>query len=210
MTSSASNKGSRLTLDVEGMTCASCVSRVEKIIGKVPGVQSAQVNLATNKATVEFEGAAPVDAIMQAVEKGGYKISQQDIVLDVQDMTCASCVGRVEKALLKVPGVQKASVNLATAKAHVQVAQGVKAPELIQAVSKAGYPASLAEAAVTNDQFERAEQTYETLRKRFWLATVLALPVFILEMGGHMVPAFHHWVASTIGTQNSWLIQFVF
>ncbi|XOT94231.1 heavy metal translocating P-type ATPase, partial [Alcaligenes pakistanensis] len=58
-------------------------------------------------------------------------------------------------------------------------------------------------------QFERAEQTYETLRKRFWLALVLALPVFILEMGGHMVPAFHHWVASTIGTQNSWLIQFV-
>src|SRR5690606_17390057 len=209
MTTSASNQGSRLTLDVEGMTCASCVSRVEKIIGKVPGVQSAQVNLATNKATVNFEGAAPIDAIMQAVEKGGYKVSQQDIVLDVQDMTCASCVGRVEKALLKVPGVQKASVNLATAKAHVQVAQGVKAPELIQAVSKAGYPASLAETAVTNDQFERAEQTYETLRKRFWLATVLALPVFILEMGGHMVPAFHHWVASTIGTQNSWLIQFV-
>nr|WP_321327177.1 heavy metal translocating P-type ATPase [Alcaligenes faecalis] len=209
MTTSASNQGSRLTLDVEGMTCASCVSRVEKIIGKVPGVQSAQVNLATNKATVNFEGAAPIDAIMQAVEKGGYKVSQQDIVLDVQDMTCASCVGRVEKALLKVSGVQKASVNLATAKAHVQVVQGVKAADLIQAVSKAGYPASLAEAAVTNDQFERAEQTYETLRKRFWLALVLALPVFILEMGGHMVPAFHHWVASTIGTQNSWLIQFV-
>ncbi|XOT94230.1 copper ion binding protein, partial [Alcaligenes pakistanensis] len=97
------------------MTCASCVSRVEKIIAKVPGVQSAQVNLATNKATVNFEGAAPIEAIMQAVEKGGYKVSQQDIVLDVQDMTCASCVGRVEKALLKVPGVQKAAVNLATA-----------------------------------------------------------------------------------------------
>ncbi|GHC35844.1 copper-translocating P-type ATPase [Alcaligenes pakistanensis] len=191
------------------MTCASCVSRVEKIIAKVPGVQSAQVNLATNKATVDFEGAAPIEAIMQAVEKGGYTISLQDIVLDVQDMTCASCVGRVEKALLKVPGVQKAAVNLATAKAHIQAVQGVSTPELIQAVAKAGYPASLAEASSSTDQFERAEQTYETLRKRFWLATIFALPVFILEMGGHMVPAFHHWVASTIGTQNSWLIQFV-
>lgn len=208
MTTSTSNSGSRLSLGVEGMTCASCVSRVEKIIAKVPGVQSAQVNLATNKATVDFEGAAPIEAIMQAVEKGGYTISLQDIVLDVQDMTCASCVGRVEKALLKVPGVQKAAVNLATAKAHIQAVQGVSTPELIQAVTKAGYPASLAEAASSTDQFERAEQTYETLRKRFWLATIFALPVFILEMGGHMVPAFHHWVASTIGTQNSWLIQF--
>ena len=209
MTTSTSNSGSRLSLGVEGMTCASCVSRVEKIIAKVPGVQSAQVNLATNKATVDFEGAAPIEAIMQAVEKGGYTISLQDIVLDVQDMTCASCVGRVEKALLKVPGVQKAAVNLATAKAHIQAVQGVSTPELIQAVTKAGYPASLAEASSSTDQFERAEQTYETLRKRFWLATIFALPVFILEMGGHMVPAFHHWVASTIGTQNSWLIQFV-
>nr|WP_189390557.1 heavy metal translocating P-type ATPase [Alcaligenes pakistanensis] len=209
MTTSTSNSGSRLSLGVEGMTCASCVSRVEKIIAKVPGVQSAQVNLATNKATVDFEGAAPIEAIMQAVEKGGYTISLQDIVLDVQDMTCASCVGRVEKALLKVPGVQKAAVNLATAKAHIQAVQGVSTPELIQAVAKAGYPASLAEASSSTDQFERAEQTYETLRKRFWLATIFALPVFILEMGGHMVPAFHHWVASTIGTQNSWLIQFV-
>ncbi|MGO3843890.1 MAG: heavy metal translocating P-type ATPase [Alcaligenes pakistanensis] len=208
MTTSTSNSGSRLSLGVEGMTCASCVSRVEKIIAKVPGVQSAQVNLATNKATVDFEGAAPIEAIMQAVEKGGYTISLQDIVLDVQDMTCASCVGRVEKALLKVPGVQKAAVNLATAKAHIQAVQGVSTPELIQAVTKAGYPASLAEASSSTDQFERAEQTYETLRKRFWLATIFALPVFILEMGGHMVPAFHHWVASTIGTQNSWLIQF--
>ncbi len=209
MTTSTSNSGSRLSLGVEGMTCASCVSRVEKIIAKVPGVLSAQVNLATNKATVDFEGAAPIEAIMQAVEKGGYTISLQDIVLDVQDMTCASCVGRVEKALLKVPGVQKAAVNLATAKAHILAVQGVSTPELIQAVTNAGYPASLAEASSSTDQFERAEQTYETLRKRFWLATIFALPVFILEMGGHMVPAFHHWVASTIGTQNSWLIQFV-
>ena len=209
MTTNTSNSGSRLSLGVEGMTCASCVSRVEKIIAKVPGVQSAQVNLATNKATVDFEGAAPIQAIMQAVEKGGYTISLQEIVLDVQDMTCASCVGRVEKALLKVPGVQKAAVNLATAKAHIQAVQGVGTPELIQAVTKAGYPASLAEASSSTEQFERAEQTYETLRRRFWLATVFALPVFILEMGGHMVPAFHHWVAGTIGTQNSWLIQFV-
>ncbi len=209
MTTNTSNSGSRLSLGVEGMTCASCVSRVEKIIAKVPGVQSAQVNLATNKATVDFEGAAPIQAIMQAVEKGGYTISLQEIVLDVQDMTCASCVGRVEKALLKVPGVQKAAVNLATAKAHIQAVQGVGTPELIQAVTKAGYPASLADASSSTEQFERAEQTYETLRRRFWLATVFALPVFILEMGGHMVPAFHHWVAGTIGTQNSWLIQFV-
>src|SRR5690606_35495867 len=121
------------------------------------------------------QGSAPTDAIMQAVEEGGYQVTLQELVLDVQDMSCASCVGRVEKALLKVPGVHKASVNLATGKAHVQLVQGVKPAELIQALGNAGYPARLAQAAASNDQFERAEQSYETLRKRFWLATVLAL-----------------------------------
>lgn len=209
MTTSTSDNGSRLTLGVEGMTCASCVSRVEKIIAKVPGVRQARVNLATQKATVDFDGAPPVQEIIQAVEKGGYHVPSQEVVLDVQDMTCASCVGRVEKALLKVPGVQAATVNLATGKAHVQSLQGVAAGALIEAVGKAGYPARQASAAAANDQAERAQQTYDTIRKRFWLAAALALPVFILEMGGHMVPAFHHWVGETIGTRNSWLLQFV-
>ncbi len=208
MMTSPSDKGSRLTLGVEGMTCASCVSRVEKIISKVPGVRQAQVNLATQKATVDYEGAAPVQEIIQAVKKGGYDIPSQEVVLDVQDMTCASCVGRVEKALLKVPGVQGAAVNLATGKATVQSLQGVATGDLIEAVSKAGYPAKPASAAASGDQAERAQQHYESVRKRFWLAAILAFPVFVLEMGGHMVPAFHHWISASIGTQNSWLLQF--
>src|SRR5690606_29937921 len=109
----------------------------------------------------------------------GYHVPSQEVVLDVQDMTCASCVGRVEKALLKVPGVQAATVNLATGKAHVQSLQGVAAGALIEAVGKAGYPARQASAAAANDQAERAQQTYDTIRKRFWLAAALALPVFI-------------------------------
>ena len=209
MTTTPSDKGSRLTLGVEGMTCASCVSRVEKIISKVPGVRQAQVNLATQKATVDYEGVAPVQDIIQAVKKGGYDVPSQEVVLDVQDMTCASCVGRVEKALLKVPGVQSAAVNLATGKATIQSLQGVAIGDLVEAVSKAGYPAKPASAAAPGDQAERAHQHYESVRNRFWLAAVLAFPVFILEMGGHMVPAFHHWVSATIGTQNSWLLQFV-
>ncbi|WP_341666626.1 heavy metal translocating P-type ATPase [Alcaligenes sp. SDU_A2] len=208
MTTSTAKQASRLTLDVEGMTCASCVSRVEKIIAKVPGVRSAQVNLATQKATVEVDGVPPIQEIVQAVEKGGYQVPSQEQILQVQDMTCASCVGRVEKALLKVPGVQSAAVNLASGQAHVRSMQGVSVDDLIAAVGKVGYPASQASVTTAQDQTERAQHHYDSTRRRFWLAAVLALPVFILEMGGHMVPAFHHWIGATIGTQNSWLLQF--
>ncbi|HRK84312.1 MAG TPA: heavy metal translocating P-type ATPase [Alcaligenes sp.] len=209
MTASTDKQASRLTLDVEGMTCASCVSRVEKIIAKVPGVRSAQVNLATQKATVEVDGVPPIQEIVQAVEKGGYQVPSREQILQVQDMTCASCVGRVEKALLKVPGVQSAAVNLASGQAHVRSMQGVSVDDLIAAVGKVGYPASQASVTTAQDQTERAQHNYDSTRRRFWLAAVLALPVFILEMGGHMVPAFHHWIGATIGTQNSWLLQFV-
>lgn len=208
MTASTAKQASRLTLDVEGMTCASCVSRVEKIIAKVPGVRSAQVNLATQKATVEVDGVPPIQEIVQAVEKGGYQVPSREQILQVQDMTCASCVGRVEKALLKVPGVQSAAVNLASGQAHVRSMQGVSVDDLIAAVGKVGYPASQASVTTAQDQTERAQHNYDSTRRRFWLAAVLALPVFILEMGGHMVPAFHHWIGATIGTQNSWLLQF--
>src|SRR6476659_7770903 len=91
---------SEVLLPIEGMTCASCVRRVEKALGKVPGVASAAVNLATEQATVQYDPAtATLDAMRAAVEGAGYGVRQEETVLPIEGMTCASCVRRVEKAL---------------------------------------------------------------------------------------------------------------
>lgn len=200
-----------VSLPIEGMTCASCVGRVEKALKAVPGVNKASVNLATERADITFEGAPDVAAAVQAVQKAGYAVAESTVELSVTGMTCASCVGRVEKALKAVPGVSNATVNLATERASVTATGGVPASALIQAVAKAGYEAKplTAEASDTDAVAERQAAELKSLKRALTIATIFALPVFILEMGAHIVPAFHHVIAETIGTQNSWYLQFV-
>ncbi|MGW8419755.1 MULTISPECIES: heavy metal translocating P-type ATPase [Comamonas] len=212
----ALTKSGAFELSVEGMTCASCVGRVERALKKVPGVQEAVVNLATEKASLTVADPAQAVAILPqavaAIEKAGYAVPAQSVDLQVGGMTCASCVGRVERALKKVPGVQNAVVNLATERASVQLQGSVDVSSLIAAIEKAGYEAQpvLHNVAATGEDAaaQRQAQERESLKRSLIFATVFALPVFLLEMGGHMVPAFHHWIAGSIGTQNSWYIQF--
>ncbi|KGM30091.1 copper ion binding protein, partial [Inquilinus limosus] len=103
-----------MQLTIEGMTCASCVRRVEQSIAKTPGVAAANVNLATERADVSFTAAPDIPAVVKAIESAGYAVPQDTVELAIQGMTCASCVARVEKKLKSVPGVTEAAVNLAT------------------------------------------------------------------------------------------------
>nr|WP_226813755.1 heavy metal translocating P-type ATPase [Bordetella pertussis] len=196
---------------MEGMTCASCVGRVERALKAVPGVSDAVVNLATERADVRFAGAPDVGAAVQAVEQAGYAVAASTMELAVSGMTCASCVGRVERALKAVPGVRAASVNLATERAHVEVAGAVAPQALVQAVAAAGYEARPLDpgGAAADAAARRQAAELQGLRRALIVAAVFALPVFVLEMGSHMIPAFHHAVAGSIGVQNSWYIQFV-
>jgi Cu+-exporting ATPase len=130
-----------LQLQITGMSCASCVSRVEKALKAVPGVQSASVNLATEQASVQAEGSVAGDTLAQAVRKAGFGVATATHSLQVGGMSCASCSGRVEKALRKLPGVTSASVNLATEKASIEALSTVPVSALIAAVVKAGYTA---------------------------------------------------------------------
>lgn len=131
-----------LSLGIEGMTCASCVARVEKAIHKVPGVVAAAVNLATESVKVVASSAVGMAEIKKAVEKAGYDVAKEEFDLDIEGMTCGSCVARVEKALHKIDGVQNASVNLATESARVEAASGVTIDQLLSAIEAAGYKAS--------------------------------------------------------------------
>ncbi|AHY46980.1 heavy metal translocating P-type ATPase [Rubrobacter radiotolerans] len=143
-----------VTFPVEGMTCASCVSRVEKALGKVEGVEEASVNLATERVRVGFDpGAAEVGDLQEAVRRAGYEPGEvseasggeasggMEASLAVEGMTCASCVSRVERALGAVEGVREASVNLATERARVvlEPGSGTDEEKLRSAVEGAGY-----------------------------------------------------------------------
>ncbi len=128
------------------------------------------------------------------------------VTLSIEKMHCGSCVGRVDRALAAVPGVDEVSVNLATETAVVTGQGSGFVSTLIGAVEAAGYPAHVAEDADFDKQDQRDAEA-AALNRRVLIAAVLALPVFILEMGGHMVPAFHHLVHQTIGQQTSWVIQ---
>ncbi len=132
---------SDIKLQVTGLTCASCVMRVEKSLKAVPGVRGASINLATEQASVNAETAVTADTLVAAVRKAGYDVATTETTLRVEGMTCASCVSSVEKALLKVSGVSGATVNLATEKASIRALSTVPVATLKAAIEKAGYTA---------------------------------------------------------------------
>ncbi len=198
------------TFVIDDISCASCVGRVERALRAVPGVSETSVNLIDKTARVAFDSPADPQILTDALVKAGYPPSEETAKLSVQGMTCASCVGRVERALKASPGVVSAEVNLATETATVRYATGVTSPtELAAAVTRVGYdavPATPDAAAAAPDRQAHEERL---MRRRAILAILLSLPVVVLAMGGHMVPAFHHWIMGTIGEETSWIIQFV-
>jgi Cu+-exporting ATPase len=185
----------RFTLAVENMTCASCASRVEKAVAAVPGVAQASVNLATDSVAVDAANSIDIAAVLQAIEKAGYSVSKKEWSLAVIGMTCASCAGRVEKALNKVPGVFNASVNLATDQVRVEASGDLQPSVLIAAIEAAGYGASLP-----------ADMQAEPTRNRDWLPVLyaallsvpLVLPMLLQPFGIHlMLPGWLQWLLAT-------------
>ncbi|MBS7700377.1 MULTISPECIES: heavy metal translocating P-type ATPase [unclassified Chelatococcus] len=216
----AETTNAAISLPIEGMTCASCVGRVEKALRAVPGVSGAVVNLATENASITTKGPIDPATLVKAVVEAGYKVAASfspqtaaSLEVAIEGMTCASCVGRVEKALKALPGVTSAVVNLATEKAIVQGTAAAAA--VVAAIENAGYEAKVTVAAAgagqaaTNDRAEGKEAERRELTRDFAIAAGLTAPVFVLEMGSHIIPGAHELVASTIGMQNSWYLQFV-
>ena len=188
---------SSFTVAIQGMTCASCSARVEKVLKQLPGVTDATVNLATETATVS--GETDVAAVKQAIEKAGFSVPTESCSLDISGMTCASCSTRVEKALGKVPGVLEASVNLATEQATVKLAQGISPAALIAAVERAGYGATLplpsgeAPAAPA-----RMLPDWWPVALAMALSLPLIAPMFASLLGAHwMLPGWLQWLLAT-------------
>ncbi|MFZ4405904.1 MAG: heavy metal translocating P-type ATPase [Paracraurococcus sp.] len=158
------------------MSCAACAGRVQRALGKVPGVTGASVNLATERA--ELHGTAPLPTLVAAVERAGYTVPEARIELGIGGMTCATCALRVEKALATVPGVLAAAVNLATETASVRIVAGTEEAALAAAIARTGYTVRRAETAVAD-----AAEAGSRERRDLILAALLTAP-FLAGMLG--------------------------
>ena len=181
-------------ITVTGMTCASCSARVEKVVGKLPGVSAASVNLATEKLHLEYdEGQVTFEGVKKAVEEAGYGLERQEetkhVVIPVEGMTCASCVAHIEKAVGKLEGVAGVTVNLATEKADVTYDPArVRLSGIKKAITDAGYTPREVDAtdAVDHDA-ERKEREIRVMWTRFIVAASASVPLLYLALV-HMIP----------------------
>ncbi|RUO18369.1 heavy metal translocating P-type ATPase [Aliidiomarina haloalkalitolerans] len=206
--SKASNR--TVQIPVTKLTCAGCVKRATSAITSVTDTSNVSVNLATEKAQFTYSDDATLAAVFNALTTAGYPSRAETLELDLVGMNCASCVNKVEKSLSQVPGVLEARVNLASESAWIKFIVGTCTPEqLIAQVKASGYQASLHSHEPGQDVNQHKEQEIKELRMSFWFAFLMTLPVFILEMGSHFIPAVHHWVEHSLGQTLNWNLQFV-
>ncbi|MEC5212438.1 Cu+-exporting ATPase [Polaromonas sp. CG_9.5] len=193
---------------VEGMTCGSCVARVEKALAATPGVKESSVNFATEHASVKAGREVTLDMLKAAVEKAGYAVGntagaalgEASVRLKIGDMTCASCVARVEKVLKQVPGVLSAEVNLATETAEVTLTSNAAAlPRLIAAVEKAGYCAeAIPDAATGARPATPSGAPWWPIAVAAALSAPLALPMVGMLFGKEwMLDGWIQWLLAT-------------
>ncbi len=174
----------QITINVEGMTCASCVAHVEGALKEEPGVTDARVNLATEKATVDYEpGQVGPLSLAKAIEGAGYRAGADRTTLNIGGMTSASSVAHIESALKEVEGVLSANVNLATEKATVDYLRGVvSVADLQRAVEGAGYQ-FLGTAEEEEDALEKDKRLHDKLikelRNKIIFGAVISIPVFL-------------------------------
>jgi Cu+-exporting ATPase len=179
-------KETKITLPVTGMHCANCSTTIERNLRKLDGVAEANVNYATEKATVFFDAdVLNEDAIIEKIEDVGYGVATARIDLPITGMTCTNCAATIERTLnKKVPGVTSATVNFATEKASVTYIPGrVARADIVAAITKAGY--GVVEA--TGDELEDAEQAARDAEihdqtRKFWVGVAFAAPLFALSM----------------------------
>jgi P-type Cu+ transporter len=193
-----------IELPIAGMTCAACSSRLEMNLNRLEGV-SAQVNLAVEKAQVEFDPAATSpQAIVEQVRKTGFSVPIQTLDLAIAGMTCAACSARLEKVLNQVPGVE-ARVNLATEKARLRYTPGLTSPDdLVAAVARAGFTAMPITEASRAEEKARKAAEYRRERDVFLISALLTLPLLAQMVpmlgGAHHVewmPPWLQWLLAT-------------
>lgn len=213
---------SRKTIKIAGMSCAACALRIEKGLSKLEGVQSANVNFAMERATVEFDNAkVSTDKIEEIIDKLGYSVIKETeknankADLKITGMSCAACSARIEKQLSKLSGVSKANVNLTTEKATVEFDPSeIKISEIIKAVESIGYGAQKAEDLTQDREKAEREKEIKKLKTTLIASIILSSPLLlamILSMLSIDVPFLHNaYFQLAIATPIQFIIGFRF
>jgi len=201
-------------MGISGMTCASCVGRVEHALIKTKGVLSAEVNLATEQAMIEIDdGSAKVGDLLATVEQAGYTPLTHTGEVGIEGMTCASCVGRVERALLRTPGVIKAEVNLATERAMIEwLPSSLTEADILKVIADAGYSGSVPseETAKSAEHKGTSEVAAAELKRDLVLALALTVPLALIAMLPMVVPQLHTFMTGLLPERNWSFIQGLF
>jgi len=189
------------TLQIPGMHCASCVSKIENALAVIDRLEVGVINPASRQARIDWQVPEALTQGLHALSKAGFPARTEQRVYAIEGMHCASCVHKIESGLAVLPGVLEAAVNLASNRARVRLLPDLDDRDVVEAIAQAGYDARLADEhrahAGDAEATERAQQ-----KKRFLIAAVLTLPVFVVEMGSHLVPGMHDWIADAAGWRN--------
>jgi P-type Cu+ transporter len=192
-----SSPSTRFDLPLRGMTCTRCAARIERALGKLPHVEQVSVNLASERAQLQAP-AGSLPLLIKTVQHAGYDVPLQSIELALSGMTCASCAGRIERALQKVAGVSRVSVNLASEHARVDMLDGTSSVALIAAVEDAGYLAHLPDARTPQDPQTALRRERVAVVLALLLAAPLVVPMLAEWFGLHwMLPAWLQFALAT-------------
>lgn len=194
-------------LSLPSMHCAGCVRKVERTIGEVDGVEASEVNLALGGARVTLPDAETLAALRAALANAGHPPATERVVLEIEGLHCASCVGKAEGAMAAVPGVTSAHVNLADGTAVIETLSDDATAKAMAATAAVGYPMKRREEAAPREDRFAAEA--RVLARDAMIAAALTIPVMIVEMGGHIFPAFHLWLTGAVGPFAPRLFGFV-
>ncbi|MDP5206180.1 heavy metal translocating P-type ATPase, partial [Alishewanella sp. SMS9] len=199
----------RIHIPITGLTCAGCVRRATSALTSVNGVSEVSVNLATASAEFSLTDNTLLPTVTSALQQAGYPTRIEQIELHIANMHCASCVSKIEKSVLALPGVLKATVNLASNTLELtRIARLAGDHAVLKAIAAAGYQGKV-QSAENTDLAQEQQQAQQRLSRQFWLALLLSLPVFVLEMGSHLLPGLAQWLQNVLPAPYNGLLQFV-
>jgi Cu+-exporting ATPase len=212
----AGNRPGKVVFKVSGMTCAACSSRIEKRLNKVEGVHKAAVNLAVEKAAVEYDvKRVSPEQLIEVIRDTGYDVVLDKVELRLKGMTCAACAARLEKALNRLDGVVKASVNFAMGNATVEYnASQVTVGDMIKAVQRAGYDAEEKTREDGDTEKKEREREIRHLRGLFVISAVLSFPLLaamVFHLIGSPIEILHNpWVQMLLATPVQFVVGYRF
>ncbi|WP_028393653.1 heavy metal translocating P-type ATPase [Bacillus cihuensis] len=194
------------SLQISGMTCAACATRIEKGLKKMAGVEEANVNLALEKSIITYHPDMVDDQDFEKkIQDLGYEVVKEKTEFAIKGMTCAACATRIEKGLNKMNGVSMANVNLALEQATVEYEPSQASPaDIIHQVEKLGYKAIIK--AEEKDMIDYRQKEIQKQKRKFIIAAILSFPL-LWSMVGHF--SFTSFIYMPPILMNPWL-QMIF